>query len=124
MILVLKEKDEKFRSETQILKDENFKQVKDQETSLNQKINSLDKLKENLEIVVQRFTHGKEILNDMVYSKNSFNHEGLGNDMNTQTKQVKPYVEPGIVAPEPPTLKCSYCNKFGYTISFCKYKSG
>lgn len=59
MILVLKEKDEKFRSETQILKDENFKQVKDQETSLNQKINSLDKLKENLEIVVQRFTHGK-----------------------------------------------------------------
>ncbi|XP_063941293.1 uncharacterized protein LOC135149496 [Daucus carota subsp. sativus] len=126
MILVLKE-NEKFQLETQRLKDENIKllsQVKDQEISLNQKINSLIKEKENLEIVVQRFTHGNEILNKMVYSKNSFNREGLGYDINTQSKRVKPCVEPPKVAPKPPTLKCSYCNKIGHSVSFCKYKSG
>ncbi|XP_063945947.1 uncharacterized protein LOC135151428 [Daucus carota subsp. sativus] len=122
MILVLKE-NEKFQLETQRLKDENIKllsQVKDQEISLNQKINSLIKEKENLEIVVQRFTHGNEILNKMVYSKNSFNREGLGYDINTQSKRVKPCVEPQKVAPKSPTLKCSYCNKIGHSVSVRK----
>nr|XP_017228692.1 PREDICTED: spindle pole body component 110-like [Daucus carota subsp. sativus] len=55
--------EENLLLETRRLKDENFKllsQVKDQEKSLNLKIDSLIKEKENLEIVVQRFTNGNE----------------------------------------------------------------
>ena len=110
------------------LKEENTKlksQVVDQENFLNNKIDSLNKEKENLEIVVQRFTKGNNILNMMVHSKTSFNREGLGYDKNVQPKKVVHTKQPTkFVAPTQPLLKCSYCNKDGHTVLYCKFKNG
>ena len=63
-------------------------------------------------------------LNKMVYSKTSFEREGLEYNADTHTKRVIPCVELPKVTPKSPTLKCSYCNKVGHSVSFCKHKSG
>jgi hypothetical protein len=121
-------KEKELQSETQRLKEENFKlmaQVEDQEKFLNIKIDALEKEKENLEIVIQRFTKGNEILDKMVHSKISYNREGLGYDKNSPPKrEVQTRKQPQIIPPKPQSLACSFCNKNGHSIQECKFKSG
>ncbi|KAK1401551.1 hypothetical protein POM88_001156 [Heracleum sosnowskyi] len=121
-------KEKEFEIEAQRLKEENYKltsQVVDQERFLNNKIDALIKEKENLEVVIQRFTKGNEMLDKMVHSKNSFNREGLGYDKKAQPKQVvQKDQQPKVTSPTPPSFKCSYCNKNGHTVQYCKFKNG
>ena len=122
----LKEKDEKFEFETQRLKDEHSKilaQVLNQEKILNEKIKVLSKEKEDLEITIQKFTKGNEMLDKMVHSKISYNHEGLGYDKNAQPKKFVQNKQTTFV-PATPKYKCSYCNKNGHTVQYCKIKNG
>ncbi|XP_063942806.1 uncharacterized protein LOC135150437 [Daucus carota subsp. sativus] len=125
-VQALKEKDEKFEFETQRLKDEHSKildQVLNQEKILNEKIKVLSKEKEDLEITIQKFTKGNEMLDRMVHSKISYNHEGLGYDKNAQPKEFVQNKQTTFV-PATPIHKCSYCNKNGHTIQYCKFKNG
>ena len=127
LVHALKEKDKIFELETQKLKDEHSKilaHVLDQERILNDKLNVLIKENENLEVVVQRFTKGNKMLDRMVHSKISYNHEGLGYDKNAQTKKFVQDKKQTTFVPASPRYKCSYCNKDGHTVEYCRIKNG
>ena len=117
-----------LKNEALRLKEENYKlitQVKDQERILNNKIDALKKENENLEKVIQRFTKGNKMLDQMVHTKTSYNHEGLGYNKNSPPKgNTRRFVSPIKTSPESPSYKCSYCNKMGHTIQYCKFKNG
>ena len=127
LVHALSEKDEIFELETQRLKDEHSKilaQVMDQERILNDKINILSKEKDDLERTIQKFTKGNELLDKMVHSKISYNHEGLGYDKNAQPKKFVQGKKQTTFVPATPKYKCSYCNKDGHTVEYCKIKNG
>ncbi|XP_063942762.1 uncharacterized protein LOC135150405 [Daucus carota subsp. sativus] len=127
LVHALSEKDEIFELETQRLKDEHSKilaQVMDQERILNDKINILSKEKDDLERTLQKFTKGNELLDKMVHSKISYNHEGLGYDKNAQPKKFVQGKKQTTFVPATPKYKCSYCNKDGHTVEYCKIKNG
>ncbi|KAL8105311.1 hypothetical protein AgCh_029194 [Apium graveolens] len=112
----------------QKLKEENYKliaQVKDQEIILNNKIDALQKDNESLENSLQRFTKGNKMLDQMVHTKTSYNHEGLGYNKNSPPKNnIRRFVSPTKTSPESPSYKFSYCNKIGHTVQYCKFKNG
>ena len=127
LVHALSEKDEIFELETQRLKDEHSKilaQVMNQERILNDKINILSKEKDDLERTIQKFTKGNELLDKMVHSKISYNHEGLGYDKNAQPKKFVQGKKQTTFVPATPKYKCSYCNKDGHTVEYCKIKNG
>ena len=127
MVQALKEKDKMFELETQRLKDEHSKilaQVLNQEKILNEKIKVLGKEKEDLEITIQKFTKGNQMLDRMVHSKISYNHEGLGYDKIAQSKKFVQMNKQTTFVPATPLYKCSYCNKNGHTVQYCKIKNG
>nr|XP_017227646.1 PREDICTED: uncharacterized protein LOC108203320 [Daucus carota subsp. sativus] len=127
LVHALNEKDEIFELETQRLKDEHSKilaQVMNQERILNDKINILSKEKDDLERTIQKFTKGNELLDKMVHSKISYNHEGLGYDKNAQPKKFVQGKKQTTFVPATPKYKCSYCNKDGHTVEYCKIENG
>ncbi|XP_063948178.1 uncharacterized protein LOC135152254 [Daucus carota subsp. sativus] len=127
LVHALSEKDEIFELETQRLKDEHSKilaQVMDQERILNDKTNILSKEKDDLVRTIQKFTKGNELLDKMVHSKISYNHEGLGYDKNAQPKKFVQGKKQTTFVPATPKYKCSYCNKDGHTVEYCKIKNG
>ena len=109
LVHALSEKDEIFELETQRLKDEHSKilaQVMNQERILNNKINILSKEKDDLERTIQKFTKGNELLDKMVHSKISYNHEGLGYDKNAQPKKFVQGKKQTTFVPATPKYKC------------------
>ena len=60
----------------------------------------------------------------MVHSKTSYNHEGFGYNKNSPSsrdpKSNVPSKKTSLTSP----LKCSYCNKLGHTVQYCKFKNG
>ncbi|XP_063935386.1 uncharacterized protein LOC135147042 [Daucus carota subsp. sativus] len=125
---ILEEKEKEFKIETCKIKDEHsniLAQCKDQERIVNAKIDALINDKNDLERTIQRFTKGNEMLDRMVHSKISYNHEGLGYDKNAQRKNnVQPKERIFQKASSSPILKCSYCNKNGHDVQSCKFKNG
>ncbi|KAL8126052.1 hypothetical protein AgCh_013368, partial [Apium graveolens] len=117
-----------LKGEALRLKEENYKliaQIKNQERILNNKIDALKNENENLEEVIQRFTKGNKMLDQMLHTKTSYNHEGLGYNKNSPPKgNTRRFVSLIKTSSESPSYKCSYCNKMGHTIQYCKFKNG
>nr|XP_017228312.1 PREDICTED: protein PFC0760c-like [Daucus carota subsp. sativus] len=127
LVHALNGKDKIFELETQKLKDEHTKFLApalDRERTLNDKLNVLIKENQNLEVVLQRFTKGNKMLDRMVHSKTSYNHEGLGYDKNAQPKKFVQDKKQTTFVPASPRYKCLYCNKDGHTVEYCRIKNG
>lgn len=116
--------DDTLNKATEILREENNKlmaQIKDQDNFLNNKIRMLLQEKENLEITIQKFTKGNEMLDNMISkSRHGFNREGLGYEHNkTDQKFYTPQVKNKILNEQ----ICSCCNKNGHSVIYCKAKN-
>ena len=83
----------------------------------------LEKENRNLEIAIQRFKKGNKILDQMVHSNVSFNHEGLGYNKSSPPGRDDHHIQQGFVAPKPPSQRCYYCNKDGHNYRNCKYRN-
>ena len=105
--------------ESQKLKIENntlLSQILNQANFLNNKINILLKEKEDLESTLKQFIKSSTILEKMVFnSKESFNREDLGYNINNSSeKKIDIPVPPKNTPPKSPVPKCTYCNVSGH----------